>query len=130
MKYYVEMYFGMSGRAIVEHRRIPEDDETIMDELVYAAYKLGLKNMYPAEDVMTQFCIDEDIPAELIDSDDFPWEDFDEWLDGWELCYYEDQDLFYQFTGVDFRPMPPNTMVGIIEQNQRPLFKRYRSGLR
>lgn len=126
MKYYMEFYFGKGGKCVVDiPHPVHYEDEYYYDVLVDAARKIGLDCFYPYDDVLARFLDENEYSMDDFINNDMIDDEFWEWTDSWELIYLEKLVGFIQDTGFSVRPMPPNTKVGIIEQNSQPLFHRY-----
>lgn len=128
MKYYMEFYYGNGGKCVVSvpHPVHEVDDEDYLDVLVAAAIKLGLECFYPYNDVLNKFLNDNGYTMdEFTNNEEIDEEFWESYVAGWELVYLEELGGFIQYTGLEIRPMPPNSKVGIIEQNSQPLFHRY-----
>ena len=133
MKYRVSFYYDRGGIAIIDIPRLHgEDIFDYLDEddtVVRAVVELGLDVFYPYDAVYETFLADskfhlEEYGEPLYDGSEE--ERFWQYTAELELMYIEDMEGYIQYTGLEMKPVPPHYKVGIIEQNQNPLFQHYR----
>ena len=125
MKYMISFLYGEAGIAVVDVPRQDFNPEYIEDVLlaeeviIQAAVELGLNVTYSESDVILDF---HDGDRDYLLPEDM--DEFYDYLGSYGLFYYEGLDAFVQNIGLEIKPMPPNTRVGIIQYGSKPKFNR------